>query len=178
MIRQKKEKFAHLSWVTWANRSQSLLCYEWPEPFAHGWYFDMSDSLTLAHLSWAIWVNERWENSLHWCTPWSLTLWWETHGGAWLCSMMHTAELELQTTEIFEKFGSLDSAVWCTQRSKTLRYDAHRGVWFCGVHHTAELDYFKMSVFVFFQFVTSFNYLVLKNVWSKKDSWNNLWHTV
>ena len=119
-------------WVTWAICSRLIFWHEW---FTHTCSFVLSDL-------------SEWENSLHWCTPWSLTPWWEAHGGAWLCGMMHTAELELQTTEIFEKFGSLDSAVWCTQRSLTLWYDAHRGVWFCGVHHTAEsysLDYASFS---------------------------------
>ena len=26
-----------------------------------------------------------------WCTPWSSTLWWDAHSGAWLRGMMHTA---------------------------------------------------------------------------------------
>ena len=52
--------FAHLSWVNKANRSQSLIFHEWPERFAHGCSFDMSDLidlLTVAHLSWAISAN-------------------------------------------------------------------------------------------------------------------------
>ena len=64
--------FAHLSWVTWANCSQTLICHEWPEQFAHGCSFDMSNlsnllshsfvlsnlskSLTVAHLIWEIWL--------------------------------------------------------------------------------------------------------------------------
>ena len=50
----------HLSWATWANRSRLLICHEWPQQFAHGLSFvlsDLSDSLTAAHLSWAIWAN-------------------------------------------------------------------------------------------------------------------------
>ena len=52
--------FAHLSLVTWANWSQSLICHERPERLAHSCSFDMSnlsDLLTVAHLSWAIWAN-------------------------------------------------------------------------------------------------------------------------
>ncbi len=59
--------FAHLSWVTWANCSWSLICHERPEQFAHGHSFvlsDLSDSLTVAHLSWAIWANRS--QSLIW----------------------------------------------------------------------------------------------------------------
>ena len=47
-------------WATWANRSRSLVCHEWPKQFTHGCSFDMSDlsdSLTVAHLSWVIWAN-------------------------------------------------------------------------------------------------------------------------
>ena len=80
---KKTQQFAHLSWVTWANGSQSLFCYEQPELYTHGWSFDMSDSLTVAHLSWAIWGNERWVNSQPWCTQCSLTRWWDAHGRAW-----------------------------------------------------------------------------------------------
>ena len=43
--------FAHLSWATWANRSRWLICHEWPEQYAHGRSFDMSD-LSDLH-SWA-----------------------------------------------------------------------------------------------------------------------------
>ena len=52
--------FALLWWVTWVNRSQSLFSHEWPERFAHGRSFVMSDlnnSLTVAHVSWAIWAK-------------------------------------------------------------------------------------------------------------------------
>ena len=54
---QKKERFAHLSWTTWANHSRSLISHEQPEQFAHGASFDMSDlsdSPTVTHLSWVI----------------------------------------------------------------------------------------------------------------------------
>ena len=63
VIRSKKRvihSFAHLSWMTWANRSQLLFCHEWPEQIAHGHSFvrsDLSDLLTVAHLSWVIWSN-------------------------------------------------------------------------------------------------------------------------
>ena len=67
-------------------------------------------------------------DSAVWCTPGSLTPWWDAHHGG-----MHTTEL--------------DSAVWCTQPSLTPRCDAHRRVlweigvtWLRGVMHTAELD--------------------------------------
>ena len=59
--------FAHLSWETWANRSQSLIFQKQPEQFAHSRSFDMSDlsdSLTVAHLSWVIWANRS--QSLIW----------------------------------------------------------------------------------------------------------------
>ena len=52
--------FAHLSWGTWANCSQSFICHDWPERFAHGRSFFLSylnDSLTVAQFSWAIWAN-------------------------------------------------------------------------------------------------------------------------
>ena len=65
---QKKRSicsFAHLSWTTWANRLQWLICYERSEQSAHSCSFvlsNMNKSLTVAHLIWAIWVNERWVN--------------------------------------------------------------------------------------------------------------------
>ena len=52
--------FAHFLWATWGTRSWSLICLEWPEQFAHGRSFllsDLSNLLTVAHLSWAIWAN-------------------------------------------------------------------------------------------------------------------------
>ena len=33
----------HLFWATWANRSRSFICLEWPEGFAHGCSFPLSD---------------------------------------------------------------------------------------------------------------------------------------
>ena len=83
----------------------------------------------------------------------------DAHHRAWLHGTMHTAEL--------------DSTVGCTPRSLTLRYDAHPKVWFHGVHHTVESDYFKNVRFPVFEFVTSFNNVLSKNVWSKKYSLNN-----
>ena len=67
VIRSKKQvicSFAHLrvSWATWANRSQSLICHERPERFAHRRSFvgsDQRESFTVAHLIWAIWANEQ-----------------------------------------------------------------------------------------------------------------------
>ena len=103
-----------------------------------------------------------------WCTPRSLTLRYDAQHGAWLLGMMHTAEF-------YEKLGSLDSTVWCTLRSLTLWYDANRRVWLRVVQHTAESDYFE-NVRFWIDYV--FNYVLLKNVLSKKDSWNNLWPTV
>ena len=80
----------------------------------------------------------------------------------------------------------LDSTVRCTPRSLTPPWDAHRGAWLCGmmhtaksdsmvcnVHHTVESDYFKNVRFPVFEFVTSFNNVLSKNVWSKKYSLNN-----
>ena len=58
--------FAHLSWATWANRSQSLICHERPERFAHCCSFvlsNLSESLTVAHL---IWAMSKWANSQPW----------------------------------------------------------------------------------------------------------------
>ena len=58
---QKNERFAHLSWVTWVNRSQLLICNERPERFDHSHSFVLSgliEWLTDAHLIWAIWANE------------------------------------------------------------------------------------------------------------------------
>ena len=69
----------------------------------------------------------------------------------------------------------LDSLVWCTPQSLTLQYDAHRGVWLRGVQHTEESDYFKN---VRFRIPYVFNYVLSKNVLSKKDFLNNLWPTV
>ena len=37
----------------------------------------------------------------------------------WLLDVMHT-------TEFFEKFGAVDSAVWCTLQSLTPQWEAHR----------------------------------------------------
>ena len=56
---------AHFWWATWAICSQSLICLERPEPFAHSRSFvlsDLSESLTVASLIWAKWRNERWAN--------------------------------------------------------------------------------------------------------------------
>ena len=56
---QKTERFAVLSWATWANRSLSLFCHEQPERFTHGCSFvmsDLSNLLTVAHFSWTIWA--------------------------------------------------------------------------------------------------------------------------
>ena len=47
---------------------------------------------------------------ISWLTEWSLSPQWDAQSGTWLCSGMHTSEL-------FEKFLSLDSLVWCTPRS-------------------------------------------------------------
>ena len=70
---------AHLSWVTWAIRSRSLICLEQPEQFAHGHSFVLSESLIVAHLIWTKWANEwmsdeqmsewamsKWANSQPW----------------------------------------------------------------------------------------------------------------
>ena len=58
------ERFAHLYWAIWGNRSHLLICHEWPERFAHSRSFvlsksDLSEWLTFAHLFWAIWANEQ-----------------------------------------------------------------------------------------------------------------------
>ena len=56
---QKTERFAVLSWATWANRSLSLFCHEQPERFNHGCSFvmsDLSNLLTVPHFSWTIWA--------------------------------------------------------------------------------------------------------------------------
>ena len=66
-----------------------------------------------------------------WCTPWSLTPWYDAHCGAWLLSVMHTAKF-------VKKLLSLDSAVWITLWSLTSQWDAHCGVWLRGVMHTVE----------------------------------------
>ena len=53
--------------MTWANRSQSLICHERPDRFAHSRSFflsHLSNSLTVTHLSWAIWANRS--QSLIW----------------------------------------------------------------------------------------------------------------
>ena len=58
----KVRMIAHLSWATWAIRSQSLICLEWPERFAHICSFvlsDLSKLLTVAHLNWVKWANEQ-----------------------------------------------------------------------------------------------------------------------
>ena len=56
-------------------------------------------------------------DSAVWCTPWSLTPWWDANRG------------------VFEIFCFLDSAVWCTLWSLTPQYDAH-----CGVSLTFEFE--------------------------------------
>ena len=95
-------------------------------------------------------------DSAVWCTRWSLTLRYDAHCGAWLNGVRHT-------TEFLRNYGHL-----------TLQIDAHRGVWLRSVLHTAESDYFENVRFCVFEFVTSFSYVLSKNVWSKKDSLNNL----
>ena len=80
----------------------------------------------------------------------------------------------VHTAEFFEKLGTLDS-----------QYDAHRGAWLRDGMHTSELDSavgctpqsqtdLKMSVFCVFVLATSFNFVLSKNVLSKKDFLNNL----
>ena len=62
-----------------------------------------------------------------------------------------------------------------TPQSLTQRYDAHGLVfweiwvtWLPGVMHTVESDYFENVHYRVFEFVTSFNYVISKHVWSKK----------
>ena len=85
----------------------------------------------------------------------SLTPLWNAHHGAWLCSMMHTAELDstmwCTPQSFFEKFGSLDSVEGCTQRSLTTRCASRRGVrplWKCPflsfqIHNVFQLCFIK-----------------------------------
>ena len=51
VICSKNEQFADLSWATWANRSQSLICPEQSERIAHSCSFDLKDL--------SKWANER-----------------------------------------------------------------------------------------------------------------------
>ena len=56
---------AHLSWVTWAICSRSLISSERPERFTHGPSFvlsDLSELLTVAHFIWVKWANEGMSN--------------------------------------------------------------------------------------------------------------------
>ena len=155
---KKNEQFANLSWMTWANPSQLLFCYDRPERFAHSWSFVMSNSLTVPHLSWAIWAKEQWANSQPWCTPWSLTPQWDAHGGAWLRGMMHTAELDsvvcCTLLSFLRNLGHLTPLCDAKSRSLTLQYNGHQEVWIRSVHHTAELDYFENVCLCVFEFVT------------------------
>ena len=161
-----------------------LIYHEWTKRIAHShslFMSDLSDSLMVVLLIWATWsicsqllicleqsqqiayscsfdlsdlskwanewwVNERWANE-RWVNKWWANEW----------------------------IPSPDSMVCITPQSLTLWYDAHRRVWLRSVHHTAELDYFKNDFFCAFKLFTSFNYIVLKNAWNKKDSWNKLW---
>ena len=117
-------------------------------------------------------------DSTVWCTPRSLTPRWDAHRGACLCGGKHIEEL--------------DSAVGCTPRSflrnldhLTPRCDAHHVAWLrsdahlrtrlSGEMHTAESDYFENVCFSCFVFIISFNYILSKNFWSKKDFLNNVW---
>ena len=72
--------FTHLSWVTWANCSWSLICHERHEGFAHSRSFvlsNLSDSLTVAHLSWVIWANHSqpliWFERNEWLSKWAMS---------------------------------------------------------------------------------------------------------
>ena len=60
------------------------------------------------------------------CTPWSVTPWYDSHHGVWLCGTRHTVES--------------DTVVKFTQWSLTLWYDTHRGVWHRGTIYTVESD--------------------------------------
>ena len=57
----------------------------------------------------SIWLLSLQYDSVVWCTPQSFTPRWDGHGRAWLHGRM-------RTTEFFEKFGALYSAVGCTPR--------------------------------------------------------------
>ena len=59
------EQFAH------KKTSDSLFFGEWPERFAHGRSFlvsDLNDLLMVAHFSWATWANHSWSLILKWTT--------------------------------------------------------------------------------------------------------------
>ena len=90
------------------------------------------------------------------CTPQSilrnfdyLTPWCDACKGDWLSDRMYTTEL--------------DSVAWCTPCSLTSRYAQH-----CGVRLLRKCPFFMYSYLI----CTSFNYVLSKNFWSKKD---NLW---
>ena len=76
--------FAKNEWMSNSLKktSDSFICHEQPEWFAHGRSFnmsDLSDSLTVAHLSWEIWSN--WSQSLIWfeqseqMSKWAMSEW-------------------------------------------------------------------------------------------------------
>ena len=99
--------FVHLSWATWANCSQSLICHLRLEEFTHGCSFDMSDlskSLTVTHLSWLIWAN---------CSQ--LLIWFEPFDSERMRKFP-----TLRIGEDFEEksFLSLAKHVWIRIRSK------------------------------------------------------------
>ena len=108
-----------------------------------------------------------------WCAPRSLTPRWDAHRGAWLGSIMHTAEL--------------DSTVWCTPQSLTPQCDAQctprsfweiRVTWLWGVMHTLELDspksdYYENVRFWFFRIRDVFQLRFYQ-----KTSLDNLWLSV
>ena len=50
------------------------------------------------------------------------------------------------------------------------RCDAHSGAWLRGMMHTANSNFFKNVRLCVFEFFMPFNYVLSKNVWSKKDS--------
>ena len=102
-ISSKKQvvpSFAHLLWAIYANRSQLLICHEWPERFAQSLIFlsdlltvthfperfahsrsfvlsHLSESLTVTQLIWGIWANEQMSNepmSNEWLSKFSTLL--------------------------------------------------------------------------------------------------------
>ena len=93
----------------------------------------------------------------------SLTLRCDAHLGAWLRGGMHTVEL-------FEKFWSLDSTVWCTPMHTT-ELDSAVGCTPRSQTCSNMLFFQKADIFLVFVYLTSFDSILSKIFWSKKDSW-------
>ena len=82
---------SHLSWATWAIRSQSLICPKQSDQIAHSRSFDMSNL-------------SKWANSQPWCWP-----------SPWLCG--HCVGIVVDITDMCQNSCWLCGNFWKTLNS-------------------------------------------------------------